>query len=117
MGCGATQCGSNLYAYCNYASGQSNISYPYNSGTPCSTCSTGQCANNLCNCYKVCQNYGTLNMQTCKCQCMPYAVGDACEQLMCNKTDLDYGCPSAWNGFKSYCIFSNVIPVCPNMCG
>jgi hypothetical protein len=54
IGCGLTQCGTSYYAYCNHASSQSNISFPYTSGTPCSTCGAGQCSNNLCNCNEVC---------------------------------------------------------------
>lgn len=92
MGCGGSQCGSTYYAYCNYEYGLQSTSTPYTSGTPCSNCSSGQCANNLCNCSKICQNYGTLNTLTCTCQCMAYATGPLCENLMCNATDAQYGC-------------------------
>ena len=85
VGCGATKCGNSYYAYCNYAVGQYGISQPFVSGKPCTNCS--KCSNNLCSCNKLCANYGKLNKQTCTCTCQPYATGNTCETLICDKSD------------------------------
>ena len=115
VGCGASQCGSSFYAYCNYAFGQYGTSKPYASGTPCTNCNSNLCSNNLCNCNKICQNGGTLDTSTCTCKCLPYAVGDLCEQLTCSQSDQAYGC---WGpGDKTYCQYSNTVNDCPFTCG
>ena len=77
-------------AFCNYAISFFQIfeSKPWVNGTSCSGC--GECSNNLCNCSKLCDNYGTLDKQTCTCHCQPYATGDTCETLICDKSDEGY---------------------------
>lgn len=102
--------------YCNYALGQSSVQVqiPYVAGTPCSSCGTNQCSNNLCQCSKVCQNYGVFNKSTCKCTCQPYATGDYCEKLICNKTESAYGC---WKpGNLKFCNYANTVIKCPFTC-
>ncbi|RNA29549.1 cysteine-rich venom Mr30-like [Brachionus plicatilis] len=99
---------------CNYGVGQSNIENPYKTGSPCSNC--GNCFNEtLCNCNKLCQNFGVLDLLTCKCNCPGYASGDECENLNCNKTDQEYGCQALDK--LDWCVFSNIKPACPHMCG
>ena len=87
VGCGAIQCGSTNYAYCNYAIGQYDYIKPWVSGSSCTNWSSGSCANNLCSCNKLCFNGGTLNKRTCKCTCPVYTAGDAGETLACDKSD------------------------------
>ena len=60
VGCGAAKCGNQFYAYCNYVGAQMDFDKPYTIGTPCSSCPSGMCVNNLCNCNLVCQNGGIL---------------------------------------------------------
>lgn len=102
LGCGMAQCGNGLYAYCNYVFSQTpdTIKYPYTSGISCSKCTPGMCSNNLCKCNKNCLNYGTLDQTTCSCKCKPYATGNECEVLLCDKKDKDYGC---WGSNPQYC--------------
>ena len=85
IGCGVSQCDNGYVYICNYATDSYSSNKPYLSGKPCTNCSS--CSNNLCNCNKVCQNYGILNTQTCKCQCLPYATGDQCEIMLCDQND------------------------------
>ena len=115
VGCGVTNCGTSFYAYCNYASGQYGTSQPYSNGTVCANCDLSSCSNNLCSCNKVCQNYGTLNTLNCTCQCQPYATGELCEKLICDKNDTTYGCWGAGNSL--YCTYSNTVAACPFTCG
>jgi hypothetical protein len=109
-----SRCGGSIYAFCNYAKGQMTTALPYTSGTPCSQCALGLCSNNLCHCSKVCQNYGTLDTSTCTCNCTPYATGELCEKLVCDKSDNFYGC---WGDDPNYCKYSNVVFLCPHLCG
>jgi hypothetical protein len=102
VGCGMAQCGNGLYAYCNYVFSQTpeTIKYPYKAGISCSQCTPGMCANNLCMCNKNCLNYGILDQRTCTCKCKPYATGDECEVLLCDKSDKAYGC---WGSNMQFC--------------
>ena len=115
IGCGATQCGDQFFAFCNYAWGQYSVTIPYTSGVKCSGCDPNLCTpDGLCSCNKICQNYGVLNPSNCTCECQPYTTGDLCEVLLCNKTDADYGC---WGpGDPMYCMYSNTVEQCPNTC-
>ena len=54
-------------------------------GEPCTNCSG--CINNLCNCNKICQNFGIVNYQTCQCQCPSYTTGENCEIVLCDQND------------------------------
>lgn len=114
IGCGASQCENNLYAYCNFANIQESISNPYTSGSQCSNCNSQMCENNLCTCNKICQNYGTLDPLSCKCNCQPYSTGELCEVLICDQTDKEYGC---WGNNQAYCTYENTVQSCPFLCG
>ena len=59
VGCGAAKCGSKIYAYCNYATGQMSYTTPFLKGQACKSC-PNSCSNGLCTCNKVCQNGGVL---------------------------------------------------------
>jgi hypothetical protein len=85
IGCGASECDTGYVYICNYATDSYDSKKPYLTGSTCTNCSS--CSNNLCNCNKICQNYGTLNSKTCKCQCLPYATGDNCEIMLCDQND------------------------------
>lgn len=79
VGCGAALCGSSIYAYCNYANGQSDVNRPYTSGSSCSMCSSSNCKMNLCQCDAFCQNSGTLDLAKCECNCQANFSGAQCE--------------------------------------
>jgi hypothetical protein len=115
VGCGAAIFDSKIiFAFCNYAIAQSDFIRPYKNGTVCSMCSKSNCKNNLCNCNKICQNYGVLDPVKCKCNCLNYANGEECENLICSKTDVEYGC------FRPYetrmCLYENAVNKCPHLC-
>ncbi|XP_041348038.1 multiple epidermal growth factor-like domains protein 10 [Gigantopelta aegis] len=65
-------------------------------------------------CGKICRNYGTLNTNTCTCQCETAYSGDTCTTLTCPATDPAV-CGAQWP--SSYCRYSNVPYRCPTMCG
>jgi hypothetical protein len=115
IGCGAAIVDDYVYAYCNYAQAQFDIRKPYVNGTSCSSCTRRNCRNNLCNCKKICQNYGKLDPVKCKCECPLYATGDECEKLVCSGSDQQYGCSSPNN--QQMCSFANTIGSCPHTCG
>lgn len=121
IGCGAATCGTGtsakVYVYCDYALGQMNNdpATPYQSGPSCSACGVAGSANNLCKCNLLCQNGGTLDFQNCKCNCPAYTSGTQCENKTCTLTDRDYGC--YWGIDNSWCMYSNIPPICPFMCG
>ena len=80
VGCGAALCdSSSIYAYCNYALGQSEVNRPYTSGPGCSLCPNSKCVNNLCQCDLVCQNNGVLDVNKCTCTCDSSYEGSQCE--------------------------------------
>eukprot|EP00105_Crassostrea_gigas_P028320 XP_011449940.1 PREDICTED: uncharacterized protein LOC105344061 isoform X1 [Crassostrea gigas] len=118
VGCGYAVCdGSQFTRYyvCDYAAGQSNLAAPYTSGRRCSKC-PNFCRNGQCDCGgKVCYNGGTLNLNTCQCECMNLYKGETCEQLDCPAED-KWVCGRDWT--PSYCKrFTNVPFDCPYMCG
>ena len=142
VGCGAAKCGYYMFYYCNYAIGQYGYDFPFKKGKSCEGC-PNSCSNGLCTCSKVCQNGGTistcsygftqiitkmcfvsclfvffivsfLDLNTCTCQCPAYAKGSECENLSCTaKTDASLNC---WAPNKSYCMYSNIPPICPFLC-
>lgn len=117
VGCGAANCAGTSYVYCDYALGQmsNEVNSPYASGQSCSSCGSAGSANNLCKCNLLCLNGGTLDLQNCKCNCPKYTSGSQCETKNCTLTDAAYGCYSGIN--NGWCIYSNIPPICPKMCG
>ena len=101
---------------CNYDKIQyeNEIAIPYLSGQSCSNCKN-ICSNNLCVCDKICENFGELDLNTCTCKCRQYATGSSCETLLCNKIDEEYGCYQDID--STWCGYSNILPICPHMCG
>ena len=87
IGCGVSKCDNGYVYVCNYATDSYDSSNPYQTGTPCTNCDS--CLNNLCNCNKVCQNFGSLNSQTCECECLDYARGEYCEIVVCDQNQND----------------------------
>ena len=88
VGCGAANCGDTNYVFCKYAKENAELSKPWVNGSSCTDCGSDNCSDNLCSCNKLCFNYGTLDKKTCTCKCPPYATGDTCEKLVCDKSDL-----------------------------
>ncbi len=115
IGCGAATIGDYFYAYCNYAKAQFDIQRPYLNGTSCSLCSKNKCRNKLCECRKLCQNYGQLDPVKCECKCPAYARGDECETLVCSQADEDYGCYAPND--QRMCLYANTVDKCPHTCG
>lgn len=60
----------------------------------------------------ICENDGTLDVNTCTCDCSKYKYfsGDRCEKVRCPNRDDSY-----CNG--SYCRYSNGKQLCPRTCG
>lgn len=109
------KCGStSIMLFCNYGIIQKNVSNPYTNGISCSSCSS-ICSKRLCKCSKICQNGGNLNMATCTCECPAFTTGDQCENILCRKTDKQYGCLEPGNDY--YCHFINTKHLCPFTCG
>ncbi|CAF3537126.1 unnamed protein product [Adineta steineri] len=112
VGCAATICPPYgpyeipwLFYVCNYITGQlnSNVYPPYNQGVydyPLHDCHG-----------KVCLYNGTLDLNTCQCQCSTYASGSQCERLNCSKLP---PCPYSSSGA---CVLVNVPLECPHLCG
>ncbi|XP_062575048.1 uncharacterized protein LOC134236903 [Saccostrea cucullata] len=118
VGCGFAVCDRTTftrYYVCDYAAGQSNLASPYTTGRRCSKC-PNFCRNGQCDCGgKVCYNGGTLNIETCQCECQKLYKGPTCEQLDCPAED-KWVCGRDWT--PSYCgKFVNVPFDCPYMCG
>ncbi len=62
----------------------------------------------------VCLYKGTLDFDSCQCQCESYTSGKQCENLDCSS--LSNQCP--YGSDKSLCtIYSNVPDECPKFCG
>ncbi|XP_056014320.1 uncharacterized protein LOC125663866 [Ostrea edulis] len=118
VGCGFAVCDRSTftrYYVCDYAAGQSNLAAPYTSGKRCSRCPKF-CRNGQCDCGgKVCYNGGTLNIETCQCECQKVYKGPTCEELDCPAKD-KWVCGRDWT--PAYCEkFVNVPFDCPYMCG
>nr|XP_022335669.1 uncharacterized protein LOC111132188 isoform X2 [Crassostrea virginica] len=118
VGCGYAVCdGSRFTRYyvCDYAAGQSNLAIPYTKGPRCSRC-PGFCRKGQCDCGgRVCYNGGTLNLDTCQCECQKLYKGPTCEELNCPAED-KWVCGRDWTPL--YCKrFVNVPFDCPYMCG
>lgn len=115
VGCGAAVLDKVAYVFCNYASAQADYIRPYENGTSCSMCSKENCKDNICTCNKFCQNHGILDPVKCTCTCPDYSHGDECENLLCSKTDTQYGCFNP-NDSKM-CLYHNAVYRCPHLCG
>ncbi|XP_052213296.1 uncharacterized protein LOC127832106 [Dreissena polymorpha] len=118
VGCGYAECPNTKYIrffVCNYASGQSNLAYPYTAGSRCEVC-PHNCNNGLCDCNGlICLNKGRLNPGACKCECPKPYTGEQCERVDCPARDA-WVCGRDWPA--SYCnLFYNVPEECPHMCG
>ncbi|XP_052761250.1 uncharacterized protein LOC128203751 [Mya arenaria] len=118
IGCGYAECPSTRYVryyVCNYASGQSDLAYPYTAGARCEAC-PNNCNKGLCECNGlVCLNKGKLNPSACKCECPNPYSGEKCEQLNCPASD-SFVCGRDWP--PTYCTRYNNVPAeCPYMCG
>ncbi|KAL4221659.1 Cysteine-rich secretory protein 3 [Mactra antiquata] len=118
IGCGYAECPSSQYVryyVCNYANGQSNLAHPYTAGPRCGMC-PNNCNNGLCDCGGlVCLNGGTLDPNTCKCECPKLYMGESCEILNCPVND-NWICGRDWP--PSHCdVYVNVPEQCPYMCG
>jgi len=117
IGCGYAECPTAMpHTYvCNYAYGQMDLNKPYTSGASCSSCSS-HCSNQLCDCGDtLCYNGGTLNLDTCSCDCVsPYTSRSNCQ---------DTDCPASDSGdcdmfSASDCdLYFNVPTDCPWLCG
>ncbi|CAF1503793.1 unnamed protein product [Adineta steineri] len=112
IGCGAVICppfGSyniswNFYV-CNYITGLLNSNYhaAYRQGIK---------DHPLHDCHgKVCLYNGTLNLNTCECQCSSYASGSYCEKLNCSKL------PQCPYHSSISCVAVDVPLECPRLCG
>lgn len=90
VGCGFSTCaGIGKFYVCNFAPGypmRSNYAVPYTMGTPCSACQ-GWCSSasdtdaaTFCGCgTAVCQNGGTLLLNSCTCKCAyAHTTGPSC---------------------------------------
>ena len=115
VGCGAALLDKIAYVFCNYANAQTDYVWPYANGTACSLCSKKNCKQNLCNCNKLCQNFGVLDPVKCNCNCPSFATGDECERLICSKSDIEYGCFKPND--KKMCLYENTVHRCPHLCG
>ncbi|KAI3384555.1 hypothetical protein SNEBB_003622 [Seison nebaliae] len=119
IGCGFATC-STLYKRhysCNYLVGQFTYSVPYQkSSSSCSSC-PNSCKNNMCDCQGLkCKNGGTLDRNTCQCQCTPFTKGHECEIASCGTDSDKWYCGTQWP--VEYCKkYSNVKFDCPKMCG
>ncbi|XP_067940475.1 cysteine-rich venom protein pseudechetoxin-like [Watersipora subatra] len=120
IGCGYAYC-TNLNAefyVCNYGpAGNYDWWIPYKAGPPCGDCSNTCDSDKLCDCNgKVCENGGTLTLNTCECTCSkkwnnPGTCGLNCtaveEPTSCERGGFYHGKCQKW---------SNVPDECPNMC-
>nr|QBH70091.1 CreCAP-ShK5 [Colubraria reticulata] len=85
VGCGFAFCKEDYYGkyyVCNYAAQQTDLDYPYTKGERCSVCPK-TCHDGLCDCGGlICQNRGTLDMNTCTCKCPGLYKGVDCGELI-----------------------------------
>ncbi|KAI3380301.1 hypothetical protein SNEBB_008305 [Seison nebaliae] len=118
LGCGFATC-KNIFRRmytCNYMRGQSNLARPFvKSWHSCQMCKKN-CDNKLCNCNGlICKNGGTINLNTCTCNCHHFSFGKQCEFTKCTKDDDEKYCGPFWK--PEYCKkFGNIFYRCPFMC-
>lgn len=118
VGCGFAVCENEHYRryyVCNYAAGQSDLGKPYTLGERCSKCPKF-CKDGLCDCgSKKCNNGGTLNPETCECECKKIFSGPSCDELVCPEEDMWF-CGKQWT--PDLCDkYANIPYDCPYMCG
>ncbi|XP_022338195.2 uncharacterized protein LOC111133809 [Crassostrea virginica] len=120
VGCGFAVCDDDprrfvRYYVCNYAAGQSDLGKPYTLGKRCSKCPKF-CKDGLCDCGdKKCNNGGTLNAETCECECKKIYTGPTCDELDCPAEDV-WVCGKTWT--PDLCDqYANIPYDCPYMCG
>ncbi|KAL8593891.1 hypothetical protein ACOMHN_023807 [Nucella lapillus] len=118
VGCGYASCKNSKYGryfVCNYAAAQTRLAVPYTRGRQCSAC-PNSCRNGLCDCQgRICLNGGTLDKDSCTCQCPPIYKGDDCSQVNCPSEDPFY-CGRDISAGDCGAYF-NVPHMCPFMCG
>ncbi|XP_012937598.1 cysteine-rich secretory protein 2 [Aplysia californica] len=120
IGCGFTKCDGVPLYICNYAPLGNIFPYkrPYVDGTRCSKCQT--CSDGgVCDCGTTeCQNGGTLNTATCKCECKPFdflAKSDC--HINCTGGGKDtWYCGTDPNYLLSNCDAPFVSSACPFQC-
>ncbi|PIK54830.1 hypothetical protein BSL78_08259 [Apostichopus japonicus] len=136
IGCGKAFCPNlegamkNMWiVVCQYSPAGNVVGFsPYDTGPSCSRCRSGvgQCYENLCrscerhdehcDCRQSCNNCGTVDKETCTCQCPQGYHGTDCSSIC---TDTHPYCGRS-PGFPNsgYCHYHPIIPrLCPKMCG
>ncbi|XP_067938980.1 cysteine-rich secretory protein 2-like [Watersipora subatra] len=120
IGCGYSYC-SNLNAdfyVCNYGpAGNFDWWIPYEAGTACGACIDTCDDDKLCDCNgKVCENGGSLDLNTCECTCsQTWNIPGTCG-LNCTAVEEPSSCkPGEFYDGKCFS-WANVPDECPNMC-
>jgi len=118
IGCGYTECSNlNRFYACNYGPAGNNAWWePYTQGSKCGDCA-GSCTDDLCDCGgKVCENGGTLDLETCECSCLKsWHLPETCA-LNCTEVTEGSACKTG-GGFYGNCQrYSNVPYECPIHC-
>ncbi|XP_033763728.1 cysteine-rich venom protein TEL1-like [Pecten maximus] len=119
VGCGYAECEGRKDRssfVCNYAYGQfyDDVIRPFLNGTSCGAC-PHSCNDGLCDCAgKICNNFGTLDLNTCTCNCLKFYTGDTCETILCDETEH----ASCDRHAKDECTNGvNIAALCPHHCG
>ncbi|XP_069106881.1 cysteine-rich venom protein LIO1-like [Argopecten irradians] len=119
VGCGYAECEGRkdrTSFVCNYAYGQfyDDVTLPFSNGTSCNACPQS-CDKGLCDCSgKICNNFGTLDLETCTCNCLELYTGDTCQTILCDKTEH----ASCVLHAKDECTNGvNIAALCPHHCG
>lgn len=72
----------------------------------------GLCAADICKCgFNTCENNGTLNNNTCACECFQTYSGKRCETLRCDISD-----PAECANYGSLCYIDLIKAYCPHKC-
>nr|ABP48101.1 cysteine-rich secretory protein Mr30-1 [Conus marmoreus] len=120
IGCGQSACGEDRYFVCNYYESTMGNT-PYAQGSRCGQC-PNSCWEELCDCTSgpdACCNGGSLNIDTCECQCPRLWSGADCQEKQCPDHDYEDMCdyPDVVNNPEYWCQFSNIRSDCPIRCG
>lgn len=94
----------------NHICGQAaNRGYPYGSGVWC-TCYAGSRlvqSSTVCQCQKPCSSYGTYQIASDSCLCVPGYTGDLCELLIVSKKSV----PQDWNVLMVWILTAAIVVV------